>query len=125
MLSLGPLIQNFSVPAGNSETIEFIIDPEGFPTDTLEGTSIFWEVWEQEYGIPIGDPIIRKVCPGGRIIIPESPPMTFLVFIDVEDTMDLLRNYYHEACVYDDTGNPISVTVGIMTVTQTKIREDV
>ncbi len=39
--------------------------------------------------------------------------------------MDLLRNYYHEACVYDDTGNPISVTVGIMTVTQTKIREDV
>ncbi len=84
-------------------------------------------MFEQQYGLRVAgvDPIIRKTSAGGRIDILESPPMTFLVYIDVEDTIDLLRNYYHEACIYDETGNPISVTCGIMTVTPTEIRENV
>lgn len=124
-----PIIQNFSIPAGDSQTIEFDITSETIQQATLVGATVFWEVYEQVNGLPVPDvdPVIRKtsLSGGGIQILPDSQPLTFYVFVDPEDTDALARNYYHEAKVYDSTGNPISITYGIMTVNPIQIRETV
>ena len=114
-----PVIQNFSVAAGDDLEINFVLDADT-PID-LDGADIYWNVYEQAYGIPNSDvePVIAKT-PSDITI--GSPADNFTVFLTEEDTEDLLRNYYHEAHVVDVNGNTTTVTIGIMTVTQTEIR---
>jgi hypothetical protein len=119
-----PLIQNFSVPANSDQILTFTIT-SGIPNDSLVGATIYWRVYDQEFGcvVPTIPPVISKSSlSGGGITILASPPMTFTVDLLRTDTVNLLRNYYHEATVVDEIGENEPVTVGIMTVTGTENR---
>jgi hypothetical protein len=115
-----PIIQNFSVAAGDDLDINFVLDPNSGLD--LTGADIYWNVYEQAYGIPDSStpPVIVKSTPADITI--GSPADNFTVTLIETDTENLLRNYYHEAHVVDVNGNTSTVTVGIMTVTQTEIR---
>lgn len=116
-----PLIQNFSIPAGDSADLNFDIDPDDGAS--LVGSTIYWRVFEQENGLPVAgaDPLIEKYTDNG-LQVTDPDLGTFTVSIDPDDTIDLLRNYYHEARVKDEEGDWVTVTIGIMTVTGTEIR---
>jgi len=119
-----PDIQNFSIPADNDAVVTFLISSD-VVGDTLSGCIVYWNAYEQELGLPtVGvEPVIAKSSLSGHgIEILESPPMTFQVVIDAADSVDLLRNYYHEATIVDEFGDTNTVTVGIMTVTGTENR---
>lgn len=117
----GPAIQNLEVPAG--ATFKFTIDVGPDEGNTLAGASIYWQVFEQEFGIPIPDedPIISKTV-GDGIVVLSNTDQTFEVTLDPSDTVSKLRNYYHEAKVVDASGAHVPVTYGILTVTQTENR---
>jgi len=117
----GPLIQNFSVPAGDAIDVNFDVDPDA-ELETLLGTTPYWVVYEQVFGVPTGDPIIKKVLDNGlQITDPEL--LKFTAALSYNDTVDLLGNYYHEAFVIDGNDDHVSVTVGTMCVTNTKTRD--
>jgi hypothetical protein len=117
-----PVIQHFSVPAGDSCTINFDVDPND--SVTLDNTEIIWEVFAQIHGIPDFevDPVLTKTLNHG-IEVTDSGHLRFAVTLERADTLALLRNYYHEAKLIDQDNNHVTVTYGIMTVTQTEIRE--
>lgn len=119
------LIQNFAIPADNDLTIELDITPL-MSMDTLAGSNVFWNVYEQQYGVPVPnvDPVITKstLSPGGDITILDSPTMSALVTVLRADTVGLLRSYYHETTVRDITGNISTVNCGIVTITPTENR---
>jgi hypothetical protein len=74
------------------------------------------------FGVPTGDPIIKKVLDNGlQITDPEL--LKFTAALSYNDTVDLLGNYYHEAFVIDGNDDHVSVTVGTMCVTNTKTRD--
>ena len=113
------VIQNISVPAGDDIEVTFDLDDD---TDIdLNGADIKWNVYEQMFGSPYGDPLISKSVELGNITVPGSPSDIFVVEIDGSDTKDLLHNYYHEAYVEDVNGNKNTITVGIMTLKKTMI----
>jgi hypothetical protein len=114
--SSGPLIQNFSVAAGNAVPITFDVGPDG--VNTLTDCTIVWKVYNQAFGEPNGDPIISKTSPSDGIEIVDPIYQVFEVDLVKADTLELLGNYYHEATVIDALGNESTPTVGIMTVTQ-------
>jgi hypothetical protein len=114
-----PVIQNISVPAGDDIEITFNIDDD--TVIDLVTATIRWRVYEQAYGIPDGDPVIDKSITEGSIIYSGSPADEFVVKIIPADTKDMLRNYYHEACVVDVNGQVTTITTGIFTVTSTEI----
>lgn len=113
-----PVIQNISVPAGDDIEITFNIDDD--TVISLTSATIRWRVYEQSYGIPDGDVVIDKSTPAD-IEIPGSPADVFVVSLSGEDTKGMLHNYYHEAYVEDVNGNKNTITVGMFTVTPTKI----
>lgn len=116
-----PLIQNFSVAAGDEMIVNIDVDPdEGF---TLLNCEIFWNVYQQEHGVPKldVDPIIEKTLHDG-IDVTNPTASQFAVTLTESDTISLLRNYYHEVTIIDGDGNRTTPTVGIMTVTQTENR---
>ena len=119
----GPLIKNFSVPAGNDFIVHFDLGPddEGI---SLVGSTIYWRAYEQEHGVPITDAtVIEKVLDDGDLTITDPDLLKIDVRLRPDDTIDLLRNYYHEATVVDfDTGGTITVANGIMTVLGTENR---
>lgn len=116
-----PIVQNFSIPAGDSTDINFDVDPDD--GISLVGSTIYWRVFEQMNGIPTAgvDPIIEKYTDNG-LQVTDPDLQTFTVELERADTIDLLRNYYHEATIEDVDGNFTTVTLGIMTVTGTENR---
>ena len=118
------LIQNFSVPSGDAATITFDLSGVVGVTD-LEQYTIYWDAYEQNFGIPEADTIavISKTSLSGHgIDILPSPPMTCVLSLDGADTADLNLNYYHELSIVDAGGNKITPTVGCMTVLSTELR---
>lgn len=117
-----PTIQNFSIPANDDVDINFDVDPDDGAS--LVGSTIYWRAYEQEFGLPVSgvDPVLTKVLDDG-IQITDPDAGQFVVTILADDTVDLLRNYYHEARIKDTDGNWVTVTTGIMTVTGTEVRD--
>ena len=116
-----PITQNFSIPAGDSVDINFDVDPD--EGGSLIGSTIYWRAYEQESGLPVAgsEPVIEKVLDDGiQIVNPDT--LQFVVELDRADTVNLLRNYYHEATIKDQDDNWVTVTLGIMTVTGTENR---
>ncbi len=116
-----PIIQNFSVPANNDTDVNFDVGPDD--GGSLVGTTIYWRAFEQENGSPLPDvdPVIEKVLDDG-LQITDPDLGKFVVELDAADTVNLLRNYYHEATIVGESGSIVTVTVGIMTVTPTETR---
>ena len=116
-----PIIQNFSVPANNDTDVNFDVGPD--EGQSLIGTTIYWNVYEQMGGLPVPGvpPIISKQTDQGLQIV--DPDLgQFAVNIMSADTVNRLRNYYHEATIVDQSGAIVTVTIGIMTVTSTEWR---
>jgi hypothetical protein len=113
--------QNFSIPAGYNQRLTFAVDPAMTPS--LVGTTIWWRVYEEEFGIAdLSMPVlIEKFSPGD--IVGTDSPLQFTVQLYTADTIDLLRNYYHEATILDAQSQVIGGLCGIMTVTETQNRE--
>lgn len=116
-----PTTQNFSIPANDDVDLNFDIDPDDGAS--LVGAVIYWRAYEQVAGLPVAgsDPVIEKVLDDG-IQVTDPDLGKFTVSVNAADTVNLLRNYYHEARVYDVDGNWVTVTTGIMTITGTEIR---
>lgn len=117
-----PVIQNVSVPAGDDIEITFDLDDN--TVIDLDQAVIRWNVYETVYGIPVEDtdPVISKSTEsGGGIDIPGSPADIFNVTLLGADTKGMLHNYYHEAFVEDVNGQRSTITVGVFTVSPTKI----
>jgi hypothetical protein len=115
--------QNFSIPQGYNEVITFTVNPAITPS--LAGTTIFWRVYDEAFGIPNGDPILLKSTldsPTPAIVPSDSPGPQFTVQMYSDDTFDLLRNYYHEATIQNALGQVIGGSWGIMCVTKTEFR---
>lgn len=119
----GPLIQNFTVPAGDLTPVDFDISPDA--SNTLDNCVVYLSVYEQVYGLPVVDvpPVIEKTSlSGGDIDVTDAGHQRFTVTFVGTDTVALLGNYYHEVTIVDAADNKVTVTVGIMTVTQTENR---
>jgi hypothetical protein len=113
--------QNFSLPAGYNEIITFDVNPAVTPS--LIDTVIVWKVYEQEYGVAVGDPIlVKSTIDSPPSIIAYDSPLSFTVQLMTADTIDLLRNYYHEASIINAIDEVIGGSFGIMTVTETQNR---
>lgn len=119
---MAPRIQHFPVPAGNVMRVHCNIDPND-GVSLFDADDIRWRVYEQTLGIPtLGvDPLIEKSLDHGIQI---EDPVLLKFYIDLEeaDTVELLRNYYHEGTVIALGGLPVTVVYGIMTVTQSENR---
>jgi hypothetical protein len=116
--------QNFSVSAGNDVEITLDIDPDD--GITLVGANIVWNVYEQKYGQPVAgvDAVIQKSNGvGGTIVVEDPDTQKLKIPLVPSDTIDLLRNYYHEATVIDPDRGTITVAEGIMTVLGTENRQ--
>lgn len=114
-----PLIQNFSVPAGNSISIDFELPP---PDDQIHaGFDVIFKVYAQQYGVPLFplQVLITKSLLGGGITL-GTPPISFTVTLVGADTITLLKNYYHEESIVDPSGGTLTSAQGIMTVTPTE-----
>ncbi len=110
-----PLIQNFSVPAGDDEVIE--VDITGV---NLEGASIEWCVYAQNNGVPVASPILIEKTSPSEIEIVESPA-SVLITLSGADTHGLTDGvYYHELTVVDALHSRSTVTTGLLTVTLTE-----
>lgn len=118
-----PTLQNFSVAADTDQDVIVTITTQ-VPGDTLDGATVYWRLFEQQYGTPLPNvaPVLQKSSPSTGIIILSSPPMTFRLSFSRADTALLLRNYYHETLVVDAVGNHSDPMCGIMTVTGTENR---
>ncbi len=116
-----PSLQNFSVVANNDTDVNFDVGPDD--GGSLVGTTIYWRAYTQENGSPVpgADPIISKVLDAG-IQITDPDLGKFVVELDAADTAALLRNYYHEATIIGESGETVTVTIGIMTVTPSETR---
>lgn len=115
----GPLIQNFAIPAGDMDPINFSITPNNLGISFL-GAKIEWYVYAMMFGVPVGAPVIQKDNANlGGLVVDDVDLLTFHVNLAEIDTQALLGNYYHRVVVTDHAGNRASVTAGVMTVTQT------
>jgi hypothetical protein len=82
-------------------------------------------VYSQQFGQPVADedPVIEKSNgDGGTIVVTNPDTQTLTVPLEYDDTVGLLRNYYHEMTVEDPTRGRITVANGIMTVLGTENR---
>jgi hypothetical protein len=115
--------QNFSIPAGYNQVITFIVNP--FVTPSLVDTNIFWNVYEEFQGVPD-----RSALLIAKSSLPSPPPdivgldspLSFTVQMHTADTINMLRNYYHEASIVNAQGETIGGSWGIMTVLATENR---
>lgn len=119
------LIQNFSIPADNDVQVTLTITP----VEALDAATVYWQAYNQQFGIPDFDlpspsgaaAVIQKSTLDGSITL-LSPPSSCAIQINRSDTVELLRNYYHETTLVDSSGNVSTLNQGIMTVTDTRIR---
>ncbi len=115
-----PLIQNFSIPAGDGMAVHFDVGPDG--AISLLGSNIMWVAYKQQHGMVTDTtPIIKKVLDDG-LQIDDPTLLQFTVTLTKDDTIDLLGNYKHEALVIIDSRR-ITVACGIMCITETDNRE--
>lgn len=120
----GPVLQNFSIPAGDDVELDFTLTPANSGAEIGPGAQIYFSAFEQTFGVVAEDipPVIEKVLDHG-IEITDPDTKKFSVTVAGEtDTILLLGNYYYEAQVVDLSGKTVTATQGIMTVTQTEIR---
>lgn len=112
--------QNFTIVAGYNQVLTFNVDPAVTPS--LVDTVIWWRVYEQVVGIPVAgsSPIIVKTDPD---IVSLDSPLSFLVQMKTADTINLLRNYCHEATILNALNEVIGGSYGIMTVIPSVNRE--
>jgi len=111
-----PLEQNFSVPKGDDQELNFDIGPddEGF---TLVGSQIVWSVFKFKYGV-VGDLVIKKTTDNG-LQVTDSDAIQFTVNLKRTDTSSLdPGNYYHELKITDQDGKVTTPTMGVMTITE-------
>lgn len=115
-----PVAQNFSVPAGNDAVV-----PLTAPAAAPLAGDIYWRVYKEAFAIPDFDSspaaLIEKSTLDGGVAV-ASPATSFSVQIARGDTIELLRNYYHESTLIDPAGNVSTLNCGIMTVTDTRNR---
>jgi len=112
-----PLIQNFSVPAGDAMQVNFNVDPDG--AISLLGSNIEWNVYKQQHGVITDQtPILTKTLDNG-LQIDDPLTWTFHVTLLEADTIDLLGNYRHSGKVTIE-GSKITVVDGVMCVTESK-----
>jgi hypothetical protein len=120
---MSALIQNFAIPADNDLTVE--IDITFVAADTLAGSVVFWNAYEEQYGVPVPGvaAVISKSSLSGMgdITLIDSPP-TALVTINRGDTVALLRNFFHETTVVDSFGNVSTINCGILTISPSENR---
>jgi hypothetical protein len=119
-----PLLQDFSVAAGDSATITFDLTEVTGITD-LADYMILWDAYIQSAGVPAASiaAVISKSSESGQgITILESPPLTCVLDLGGADTVNLIGNYYHELSIFDQSNNKITPTNGIMTVLSTENR---
>ena len=110
-----PELENFSVTQGNPLDVNFDVDTDAEGAD-LDGASITWRAFAQNYGIPSGAAVITKTL-GNGIDVLVSYEQKFVVHLDEADTETLEpKNYFHQADVIDGLGREFTVTQGIMTV---------
>ncbi len=115
-----PLVQHFSIPAGDGISVHFDVGPDG--AISLLGSDIYWVAYKQKHGIVTDPtPVIKKVLDFG-LQIDDPTLLQFTVEIDKADTINLLGNYKHEALVLI-AGRRITVANGIMCITETDNRE--
>lgn len=115
--------QNFTVYANNTTDVTIDIDPDD--EITLVGAIITWKVYLQQFGQPVAgeDPVITKSNgDGGTIEVTDPDTQTLKIPLEPADTVELLRNYYHECTVEDPERGTITVANGIMTVLGTENR---
>lgn len=114
--------QNFSMNAGDNFDITVDIDPDD--EVTLVGAVITWNLYEQEFGQPTGENAIITKNNGvdGTIVVTDPDTQRLKVPLTYDDTIGLLRNYYHETTVEDATLGRITVAIGFMTVLGTENR---
>jgi hypothetical protein len=115
--------QNFSVYAGNNFNITLDIDPDD--DVTLVGATILWRAYVQEFGQPVAglDPVISKDNGvGGTVVVTDPVLQKLQIPLVHDDTVNLLRNYYHEATVIDPDRGEITVANGIITILGTENR---
>jgi hypothetical protein len=109
------LIQNFSITAGDSADLNFTLLPD--VNVSLVGAQISWKVYDSEFAVPVGDPILEKTV-GSGIVVTNPGLLEFTVSIDPLDTSGLqVGNYYYQVVVIDTQGNVTTPTQGIMTIT--------
>ena len=117
-----PLIQNFSVPAGDNRVIVLNVSPDDGDA-LLNAVEIVWQAFVQHYSVP--DPTLPAVITKTLEHSLEVDDPTALIInatFDGPETVGLLRNYYHETTLVDPAGNTTTVNQGIMTVTETENR---
>ena len=117
----GPLIQNFSLPADDSAVLNVQVNPvEGV---TLVGSTIFWRVYEQQFGLPLPgvDPVIVKTTDHG-IEVDDPDLLKFHITVEKADTVNLLRNFYHEARIEYLDGTGVTILYGVLTIGGTEVR---
>ena len=111
-------IQNFSMSRGNSGELFFDVNPDDGVS--FVGANITWYVYGQAFGIPDKTTVlINKSVDHGGITITDPDLLKFTVTLDPSDTDNLDGNYYHEATIYDRSGDVVTCTVGVMSVTDT------
>lgn len=109
------IIQNFSVPAGNSLTIKFDVGDGAVLLHNPE--AVTWKAYGQTHGVVDDATVILSKNLGGGITVADSLEY-FSVSLDPADTVGLLGNYYFEAKLTDESEEVITLTQGIMTVTE-------
>jgi|SRR5262245_30094053 len=109
-----PLIQqNFSMTQGDDTVIMLDIDPD---VASLVGSDLTFRVYNQEMGVPLGDPIIVKNLDDGLQIADPEYQLIQITFVPA-DTINLQpKNYVIECSVWDTNQKRTTVTLGIMTL---------
>lgn len=118
-----PIIQNVSVPADNDCELDFTLKG-AIPGFTIgPGTQILFSVYESQFAMPVsGVPAVLSKSIDNGIQITNPNELLFRVVITRADTPTLLRNYYYEVSVVDLSGNLVTTTIGVFTVTGTENR---
>lgn len=118
-----PLIQDVSVPADNDCELDFTLKG-AIPGFTIgPGTEIFFNVYESQFAMPVANvPAVLTKSMDSGIQITDPDNLLFRVVIARADTTTLLRNYYYEVSVVDLSGNLVTTTIGVFTVTGTENR---
>ena len=111
--------QDFSIPSGDDVVLNFTVSDDQM--SSLSGATVRWRAYHQKFTVPYGEPVISKQTGGNGITITNAANRLFDVSISESDTQNLTGRYYHEAEVEDASGNKSTVTIGIMTITLTKI----
>ena len=69
------------------------------------------------------EPVLEKTNgDGGTVVVTDPDAAILKIPLTPDDTIDLLRNYYHECTVVDPVRGNIPVANGIMTVLGTENR---